>query len=353
MRTAVKEITREIYQQFKEMTINAPDWDTYNSAKIAAELAWGTDLSISKYIGVSQSFVEIFSDQGQEIRSVKRSLVKYLGLLHYTGIPHAAIDYLYPLPASTTIPTVSTAALTVLCQLCETFLHPKAIAFLPMFILHLPAYITGWLAARVLTKPKEEETKAQFKAIFGGLGMGLSYTIVIRTVLKVMHGRGENGTRWLAEMLPQFFIKILTALRQRLPENEGLLQKLIGTVVVAVGTISILWKWHNFLVKGNLERWRYLSASVKILVGLVLPPSNDLEEARLVAYSRPPPPAENLLLKQAVVNEQSTNPPPISATKLIRPLIAARLDAVEAVRKLEGVKMDGGRVMGGRTTRAS
>lgn len=28
--------------------------DTYNSAKIAAELAWGTDLSISKYIGVSQ-----------------------------------------------------------------------------------------------------------------------------------------------------------------------------------------------------------------------------------------------------------------------------------------------------------
>lgn len=120
-----------------------------------------------------------------------------------------------------------------------------------MFILHLPAYITGWLAARVLTKPKEEETKAQFKAIFGGLGMGLSYTIVIRTVLKVMHGRGENGTRWLAEMLPQFFIKILTALRQRLPENEGLLQKLIGTVVVAVGTISILWKWHNFLVKGE------------------------------------------------------------------------------------------------------
>ncbi|KAF8547678.1 hypothetical protein OG21DRAFT_1517134, partial [Imleria badia] len=69
--------------------------------------------------------------------------------------------------------------------------------FWPMLALHLPVYIAGWLrvTARFLTKHNEEEAKAQFKAILGGLGMGLSYGMVIRMVFKtVVHFGSEDRT---------------------------------------------------------------------------------------------------------------------------------------------------------------
>lgn len=85
------------------------------------------------------------------------------------------------------------------------------------------------------------------------------------------------------------------------------------------------------------------------MVGLISPTSNDLSEERLEVYSRPPPPAENQFIKRrtlATVNvdtrttEQSTKitiPPPVSATRLIRRLLSARVNAVRAVRRLERV----------------
>lgn len=193
---------------------------------------------------------------------MKQSLVKYLGLLHYTGISHAALDYLYPLPrattspSSTSIPTVSIATITMLSQLCRTFLHPSAIAFLPMFVLHLPVYIAAWLAARFLTKPDEEEAKAQFKAFFGGLAMGLSYGMVIQMVFKAfMHVGDEDRTAWLVEMFPPFLMAAVGVLRKRLLEKEGgisgLVQELLRMVAVTIGAVRILWKWHNSLVRGE------------------------------------------------------------------------------------------------------
>jgi hypothetical protein len=96
------------------------------------------------------------SGENQEIRSIKQSLVKYPGILHYPGISHAALDYLYPLPVVITFP--STVTIPTVPR--KTFLHPSAIAFLPTFVLHLPMYVPGWLAARFLTKQNEEEAKA-------------------------------------------------------------------------------------------------------------------------------------------------------------------------------------------------
>ncbi|KAF8132536.1 acyltransferase, partial [Boletus edulis] len=311
VRALVKDITGEIYQRLKEMTINAPDWDTFNSAKIAAEVAWGEAPSISKYVGVSQTFVELLSGESQEILDMRQPLVKYLGLLHYTGISHGALDYLYPLPAAIT-PTVPIAILTVLCQLCKTFLHPSAVAFLPMFVLYLPMYIASWLAVRFLTKPDEEEAKAQFKAVFGGLGIGLSYGVVTRIVFRTLMPVG--GKDWIA-IFPTFFIAAIGVL--------------VGMVAVTVGTVRILWKWHNSLVKGKPRCYA------------VFPSSADF----LVAYSRPPPPAGNPFIKRVAMDQsaKTVSPPSISATKLIRPLFVARVNAVDAVRKLEAVGKDGER----------
>jgi hypothetical protein len=84
-------------------------------------------------------------------------------------------------------------------------------------------------------------------------------------------------------------------------------------------------------------------ASIRILVDLVSSASNDLLEARIVAYSRPPP------LHQATnaCTAKIINPPSFSATRLMRPLLDSRPDAVDSVRKLEIVRKDTGRKMGG------
>ncbi|KAF9223122.1 hypothetical protein BS17DRAFT_802635 [Gyrodon lividus] len=366
IRAAVRGITTEIHQRLKEMSIDAPDWDTYHSAKAARELVWkDTTLGLDKYVGVSQTFVKLFADN-EELHTTKASLVKYLGLLHYTGISHAALSYLHPFhgtilfsSATTVIPTVSHASFTVLSQLCQTLLHPRAIAFLPILIIHIPAYITGWLAARLLTVSNEEETKAQFKAIFGGFGLCLSYAATVRTVVRALvQWGGENRLAWTNA---SYLMWTLEALGQCLSGKEatvlGFVKSWIGTIVVTIGVTRLLWKWHNALIAGNLRQWRRLSASTRILIGLVLPLSFDIPEAKLMTYSRPPLPAENPLLKRRPSGAPASTldgsignvhlpsrpteskgkqalprPPPVNPTRLIRHLFIARSDAVVAVR---------------------
>ncbi|KIK98623.1 hypothetical protein PAXRUDRAFT_133855 [Paxillus rubicundulus Ve08.2h10] len=354
IRPVVRGITAEIHQRLKEMSINAPEWDTYNSAKAARELArQNTIVSLDKYVEISQTFVKFLTDGDEELHSVRASLVKYMGLLHYTGVSHAALSYIYPFPGKIISspagsPTVSRATFTVLSQLCQTLLHPRAIAFLPVFVTHIPAYIMGWLAARLLTVPNEEETKAQFKAIFGGFGMCLSYSAVIRTAVRALVRFGsEDRLAWGNAPFTPYVMQPLEALGRCLSGEEatilGFIKSWIGTITLTLGTTRLLWKWHNALIA--------------VLAGLASPPSFDLSNAEVVAYSRPPLPAENPFLKRrtsgtpastmvgnvgAIHQSPKTTgskgdrallrPPSVSPMKLIRHLFIARLDAVVAVR---------------------
>jgi glycerol-3-phosphate O-acyltransferase/dihydroxyacetone phosphate acyltransferase len=207
------------------------------------------------------SFVEVLTGDNEELYTVKASLVKYLGLLHYSGVSLAALSYLYPFPgkiisSSAGSPTVAHASFTVLSQLCQTLLHPRAIAFLPAFITHIPAYATGWLAARLLTVPNEEETKAQFKAIFGGFGMCLSYSVVVRMVARALvQLGGEDRLAWGNVSFAPYMMQPLEALGRCLSGKEatilGFVKSWIGTIALTLGTTRLLWKWHNALVAGE------------------------------------------------------------------------------------------------------
>lgn len=51
--------------------------------------------------------VQLLSYKGQEVRTVKQSYVRYLGLLHYIGMSRAAFDRLGPLPGAITFSSVT------------------------------------------------------------------------------------------------------------------------------------------------------------------------------------------------------------------------------------------------------
>jgi len=87
-------------------------------------------------------------------------------------------------------------------------------------IVHLPAYATGYLAGRYLVQPGEEEAKAQFRAVGGGVGLAVSIAYWLRVVWK-KHIAGSTMRRL------------------------GLL-RLFGIIYTGVW---ILVKWHALLVR--------------------------------------------------------------------------------------------------------
>lgn len=172
--------------------------------------------------------------------------------------------------------------------------------------------------------PNEEEANAQFKAVFGGLGMCLSSG----GVQEVSPCRLQT---WLVEMLPPYFVAAVGVLRKRLSEKEGGTSEFLSSIA---GSADRFNRASRLVIGLFLNHYEDLSAFIKIL-GLVSPTINYLSEAR---YSR-------LALPGA--ETRSVNPSPVSATRLILLLLAARLDAVSAVGTLETVTKDIVRKMGG------
>ncbi|KAG1813693.1 uncharacterized protein BJ212DRAFT_1447854 [Suillus subaureus] len=222
-RFVVKEITAAIDSQLKHMTVNAPDWKTLRAACAARRVFWKNEdrIPLDRFVGISQKFVDALLPRSDEMETRKTILNRYLALLHFTGTSHSALEVLYPfvdhsedfLMRPLLWPSRIRTGVTLLFQLCTTMFHPRALLFFPVFVVHIPGYITGWFAARMLTIPNEEETKAQFKAIFGGLGFAISYGLLTRACVK-----------------------------------QGLLNRALGTLAMAVGMTWSLWKWHNALV---------------------------------------------------------------------------------------------------------
>ncbi|KDQ23397.1 hypothetical protein PLEOSDRAFT_1049000 [Pleurotus ostreatus PC15] len=189
-REVVKNIMAEVESQLTALTINAPDWDTLYASRIAKDMLWiDTPIPLHVYVDVSQLFVDMFSKPAH--LQARDTFVRYYSLLHYTRLSHASLDHLYPLSNNNThsspLPSPVYAATIFLKQLLNTFLHPRALCFLPPFLVHRPAYIFGTLAARFLAKREEEEGQTQFKAIFGGFGSGLSYGLVTWRLSKFKH----------------------------------------------------------------------------------------------------------------------------------------------------------------------
>lgn len=97
-------------------------------------------------------------------------------------------------------------------------------------LFHVPAYLTGALAGKFLAPGGEEEAKAQFKAIGGGVGLGFSVGLVLGLLKKM---------RWL-------------------DWSWGLVDREDGPIVKvkwlcamffgAYSSFHLLIKWHNIMV---------------------------------------------------------------------------------------------------------
>jgi glycerol-3-phosphate O-acyltransferase / dihydroxyacetone phosphate acyltransferase len=206
----------------------------------------------------------------------KACLIKYSALLHYTGIDHPSLATLYPPPtlASTTskpdpLPSTKVAFLVFLTQLLTTTLHPRAIFFLPPLLVHIPAYVLGRLSVRLLATPGEEEGEAQFKAVFGGLGMGLSYTGVslgLMTWLAKSSKGIVNPRDPVAGIVRGAlnYPRVVWVLDKVGPLTTGgdkgmagLLKCVLCLIGLTYGTASILSRWHRMLVVGELPVYRF------------------------------------------------------------------------------------------------
>jgi len=147
---------------------------------------------------------------------LRQSLVRYSSLLHYSKLKHETLEYLYPRKPR-----------SLLRFLYFPFHAVQAALFLPPFLCYLPAYISGYLAGKFLATKGEEEGQAQFKGIFGGVGLGLHWAILGKMY-------GNRVIDWVAKSWP----------------IVGSLNK-VGRVLSLAGVAYVMVKWHNLLVKGT------------------------------------------------------------------------------------------------------
>ncbi|KAL4263369.1 Phospholipid/glycerol acyltransferase domain-containing protein [Pleurotus pulmonarius] len=303
-RKVVKTIMAEVESQLTAMTINAPDWDTVYASRIAKDMLWvDTPVPLQVYVEVSQLFVDIFSKP--DFLHARNTLVEYYSLLHYTRLSHASLDHLYPLSDTNTdthssfLPSLASSASVFLKQLLNTLLHPRALCFLPPFLVHRPAYILGTLAARFLANPEEEEGQAQFKAIFGGFGAGLSYGLVTWRLSKWLQGIATGTQGSFVSTRPGIF-STLRYIGLVLAGQEGNpLQRVLTLGGLFYGVSWILVRWHNSLIDSNYRQFKRLVGSFRIFRGLLSQPC-EVTASQLDHYARPPPPPVNPFIKRRI-----------------------------------------------------
>ncbi|KAI0717400.1 acyltransferase [Cerioporus squamosus] len=330
-REVIKALSAEIEKHMLDLTINAPDWDTLYVTRMARDILWADEeLSSSHFVWIFQNLIHQFTDpnaapSGEKAR---QSLLKYYSLLYYSNISHVALNAILPTPSSSsaaTHPTRLRALSIVVRQLLLTVLHPRFILFFPTLVMHVPAYVAGSLAGRLLGKPAEEETYAQFKAVFGGLAATAVYAAVTRAIIRglvkapeytipALRGLWAAG-RWLFD-----------------GDNElsGKARAAVGAFGIFYATSYVLSHWHNYWVGSNYAQFKRLITSLKLFVGILAPKSSALTGARLAPYTRPhvPPPNPYIRRREGTAEPKPTpRAPYVSSMRLIRPLLDARAEA--------------------------
>lgn len=204
------------------------------------------------------SLIELLSapDPLPSLPRARKALLGYSSLLHYSNISHAPLTALLPNLRQPSPPSPIRATSLALCQLLATVLHLRFLAFLPPFLVHLPAYALAGLAKRTLASPREEETHAQFKAIFGMIGAGATYGVLGGVLARVVDQLPILETLHKAVTQSHGIARAALELVERLgARNDGVWSAglvLMGSVFV---TAKVLSKWHNALVGGKCASW--------------------------------------------------------------------------------------------------
>ncbi|OAX39732.1 hypothetical protein K503DRAFT_738887 [Rhizopogon vinicolor AM-OR11-026] len=318
-RAAVKRLTRAIERELVEATINAPDWNTLYSARMARDLLWEDERSIDldEFITISQTLVDLFSttDATPNFSTVRRHLLGYYSLLQSTNLTNSVLSSL-PLPPtlSPSHPTPLPSRLLTLSILIRDTL--AALIRLPFFLfpllLHAPVYIMGRIGARLVEH--EEETQAQNKAVFGLLSCMMIYPATFWVLWAMFWYTGT------------------------------------GALVAAF----IVWAfayYHTRLINDIYMNLKRVIAAWRVLVGVWAPRRWELSLSALSQYTTPLVPPENPWIDKSRTNSSSTSDtprsiptqfsdePPVkfarrrrpSSRRIMRHLLRARGEAVKAL----------------------
>lgn len=205
------------------------------------------------------SLIELLSasDPLPSLFRARTALLRYYSLLHYSTISHAHLTALLPNLRQPSLPTRVRATSLALRQLLATVLHPRFLVFLPPLLAHIPAYALAGLAKRTLASPREEETHAEFKAIFGMIGAGATYAVLGGVLARVVDRLPILGTvhKVVAQShgIARAALEVVERLGDWLGRYGGIWRDrlvLMGCVYV---TAKVLSKWHNGLVGGKCE----------------------------------------------------------------------------------------------------
>lgn len=311
-RSAAKRLTRDIENWLIKSTVNAPDWDTLYSARMARDLLWPDEKSIDlkEFVNISQTLVDLLSnpDLTPNAHNVKRRLLEYYSLLESARLTNSVLSSL-PLPR-TLNPNQPVPLPSRLYTLMILLKDTVALAIrLPFFlfpvIVHLPVYILARLGAQLAED--EVETQAQNKVV---IGLALAILFIYPTA---------------------FFL--LWAFMMYTP---------LGALISA----SIVWLlavYHNKLILDHYERAKHLLAAWRVLVGVWTPKRWDLAGSALGQYTTPfVPPANPWVQPRANGDEPAPSlalSPPhrgkhrrkAPSRKLIRHVLRARVEAVKAL----------------------
>ncbi|KAK0462553.1 uncharacterized protein EV420DRAFT_1265530 [Desarmillaria tabescens] len=306
-RLAAKSLTRTLENELIESTINAPDWDTLYTARMARDLMWTDEKSINmdEFVIISQTLVDLFSttDVTANFMSVQRNLLEYYSLLQSANLTNSVLSHM-PLPRSLdpSVPTpLPSRLITLLILLRDTL---ACLARLPFFlfpvVVHLPVYIMGRLGARLVED--EEETQAQNKIVFGLLSMMMVYPAAF------------------------FFLWAF------------LWYSSAGALAAAV-IVYLFARYHNTLIDDNYEHAKRLYAAWRTLIGVWAPKGMDLSLAALSQYTTPVLPKENPWIDKpnSSTPEPSTTPTTPSNIPTVLPgpsdLLTANEPPVRSRRK--------------------
>ncbi|KAI0746755.1 glycerol-3-phosphate-1-acyltransferase [Daedaleopsis nitida] len=316
-REVIRALSAEIEKHLLDLTINAPNWDTLYTVRTARDILWADEeIPASHFVSISQNLVDLFADPkaAASCAKARHSLLRYHCLLNYTNISHSSLNAIYPAPPSLAAPYPSglRALSIVLRQLLISVLHPRFALFLPTLVLHVPAYVTGLLADRLLGNPEEEETHAQFKAVLGGLAASAAYAAVTRAIVRGILKGSINVFRIADVKVPEILLNArwLFAGGTHGGGVAGKARAALGVFGIFYATSFVFSRWHNYWVGANYRQLKRLLTSLKLFVGSVAPRSS--------ALAGTPEQKDRISTPKA---------PSVSSHRLIRPLLDARTEA--------------------------
>ena len=219
-------------------------------------------MDVHSNIFIPNSLISLFSDTNAAPSQGKarQALLKYRALLTYANVSHSSLNAI--LPEINSRPRPARALWLVLRETALTFLHPRFALFLPVLLLHIPAYVAGLLADRLLSTPGEDETRAQFKAVFGGLVATATYAALARAIVHGLVTNSAGPLGWLSGKVPRLLAPVFglvwKAGRWFFTENEGHLGKaksVAGVFGVFYLTSFFLSRWHSYWVKSNYVQY--------------------------------------------------------------------------------------------------